>query len=78
MVFHLIFWPWTPMLSGKEMARASNNLCLGKRGDMNVLLSPSKGGYRAVPCPVDLWLHIIDHIHRWWSIHYSIVLVLIF
>ena len=21
--------------------------------------------FRAVPCPVDLWLHIIDHIHRW-------------
>ena len=36
------------------MARASDNLCLGKRGDMNVLLSPPKGGYRAVPCPVEL------------------------
>ena len=59
------------------MARASDNLCLRKRGYMNVLLSPSKGGYMAVPCPVDLWLHIIDNIHRWWSTHYSIVLVLI-
>lgn len=37
------------------MARASDNLCLGKRGDMNVLLSPSKDGYRAVPSPVELW-----------------------
>ena len=32
------------------MARASNDLCLGTKGDMNVLLSPSKNSSGFVGC----------------------------
>ena len=42
---------WWPEL----MARCSTKLCLGKRGDMDVILSPSKSGYTPSPCTATMW-----------------------
>ena len=42
---------WWPGLLNISM----HKMCLGSRGDMDVILSPSKSGFKPVPCPVKLW-----------------------
>jgi len=45
---HAYWWP-------ELMAHSSAKVCLGVQGDMDVLLAPSKSGYKTIPCPVLLW-----------------------
>ena len=42
---------WWPEL----MTHCSPKLCLGRHGDKNVILSPSRSGYRPSPCTVTMW-----------------------
>ena len=42
---------WWPEL----MAHCSAKLCLDKQGDMDVILSPSRSGYRPSPCTATMW-----------------------
>ena len=37
------------------MVRCSDKLCLGKQGDMDVLLTLSRSGYRLTPCTTTTW-----------------------
>ena len=45
----LAFW-WPELMS-----RCSDRACLGRTGDLNVLLAPSKSGFSEIPCPCPLW-----------------------
>lgn len=42
---------WWPVL----LNVTSRKVRLGRHGDMDVLLAPSKCGYKPAPCLVDLW-----------------------
>ena len=44
----LFWWP-------ELMARCPDKLCLGELGDMDVLLTPSRSGYRPTPCTTSMW-----------------------
>ena len=44
----LFWWP-------ELMARCPDKLCLGEQGDMDVLLTPSRSGYRPTPCTTSMW-----------------------
>jgi len=46
---HLYWWPGL-------MARCSATVRLGVRGDLDVILGPSKRGYKPASCPYDLWV----------------------
>ena len=47
---------WHPEL----LAHASDKLCLCEQGDMNVILAPSKTGFRPFPCPLPLWAYRVS------------------
>lgn len=42
---------WWPEL----MARCSERVCLGKKGERHVLFAPFKSGYTLIPCPATMW-----------------------